>query len=95
MELKVPRSSIWQELLERRLSPNVPLSKGKEDSGACVEVSDQMLALEIRHNWKIHKYSPPELHRMNCWSLVVSWRKPAESKGQIVKREKGIVTKRE
>lgn len=34
--------------------------KGVEDDGACVEASDQMLALVIRHNWKIHKYSPPE-----------------------------------
>lgn len=61
IELKVTGSSIWQELRERRLSPTVRLSKGKEvddDDNACVEVSDQMLALVIRHNWKIHKCMP-------------------------------------
>lgn len=58
MELKVPGSSIWQELQERRLSLTLQLSKGKEedDGDVRVEVNDQMLALVIRHNWKIHKY---------------------------------------
>lgn len=60
IELKVTGSSIWQELQERRLSPTVRLSKGKEvdDDNVCVEVSDQMLALVIRHNWKKHKCMP-------------------------------------
>lgn len=59
MELKVPRSSIWQELRERRLSPTVQLSKGKEvDDDVRMEVSDQMVALVIRHNWKMHKSIP-------------------------------------
>lgn len=80
MELKVPRSSIWQELQERRLSPTVQLSKGNQDSGACVEASDQMLALVIRHNWKTHKHTPPEQNTMNCWSLVASWRETANRK---------------
>lgn len=44
MELKVPRSSIWQELRERRLSPTVQLSKGEEvdDDDVRVEANDQM-----------------------------------------------------
>lgn len=60
MELKVPRSSIWQELRERRISATVQLSKGEEvdDDDVRVEGSDQMLALVIRHNWKIHKSIP-------------------------------------
>lgn len=60
MELKVPRSSIWQELRERRLSPTVQLSKGEEvdDDDVRVEANDQMLALVIRHDWKIHKHIP-------------------------------------
>lgn len=61
---------------------NCATVKGKrvEESGACVEVSDQMLALVIRHNWKIHKYTPPKQNRMNYWSLVASWRKTANRK---------------
>lgn len=61
---------------------NCATVKGKrvEDGGACVEGSDQMLALVIRHNWKIHKYTPPEQSRMDCWSLVASWRKAASRK---------------
>lgn len=60
MELKVRRSSIWQELRERRISATVQLSKGKDvdDDDVRVEGSDQMLALVIRHNWKMHKSIP-------------------------------------
>ena len=99
MELKVPRSSIWQELRERRLSPTVRLSKGKEvddDDDVRVEVSDRMLALLIRHNWKIHKYIPTSQNRMKYWNAVASWRKTGKQKLQNKLLKEGrIFTKEE
>lgn len=43
MELKVTGSSIWQKLQERRLSPTVSLSEGRQEDSddVCMEVNDQ------------------------------------------------------